>query len=116
MNSEWRFESASPEETLALGGKVARCLTGGEVLGLVGPLGAGKTLFVRGIANANADGDSEVVEAFDEDAEGGVEFATGETGADAHVDAVAEGDVGAGVGAADVETVWIVEDVLVAVR
>ena len=42
--------SRSPEETLRLGETIGRLLRGGEVLGLVGDLGAGKTCLVRGIA------------------------------------------------------------------
>lgn len=42
----------SPEETFRLGEEVGGALLGGEVLLLNGPLGAGKTLFVKGIAAA----------------------------------------------------------------
>lgn len=47
------FRSDSPEETLAIGRRVGRCLSGGLVIALVGPLGAGKTLLTRGIAIGN---------------------------------------------------------------
>jgi len=40
--------SRSVEETRALGAKTARACTRGEVYGLVGDLGTGKTEFVRG--------------------------------------------------------------------
>jgi len=40
----------SDEETADLGRRLARTLRGGEVLILSGPLGAGKTVFVRGLA------------------------------------------------------------------
>jgi len=42
--------SASPEETEALGAGLGRAARGGELLGLVGELGAGKTCLVRGLA------------------------------------------------------------------
>ncbi len=40
---------SSAEEMVALGREIATALSGGEVLGLVGDLGAGKTHLVRGI-------------------------------------------------------------------
>ena len=40
----------SPEETRELGGRVARILRPGDVLLLVGELGAGKTCFAQGLA------------------------------------------------------------------
>ncbi len=49
------LSSDSPEATLELGVRLGQALTGGEVIGLVGPLGAGKTRFVKGvIAGAGA--------------------------------------------------------------
>lgn len=47
---EWT--SASPEETFRLGAAVGERLTGGEILLLDGMLGAGKTVFVKGVASA----------------------------------------------------------------
>ena len=44
--------SQSPTETFNLGHRVGEQLTGGEILLLTGPLGAGKTIFVKGIASA----------------------------------------------------------------
>ena len=44
--------SRSPEGTFALGRKLGSSLKGGEVILLSGPLGAGKTLFAKGIASA----------------------------------------------------------------
>lgn len=44
------LESRSPEETEAIAARIAACLHGGEVLLLVGELGAGKTCFTRGLA------------------------------------------------------------------
>ncbi len=40
----------SPEETEALGVELSRILLPGDIIGLVGELGSGKTCFVRGIA------------------------------------------------------------------
>jgi tRNA threonylcarbamoyladenosine biosynthesis protein TsaE len=44
------FFSASPEETMALGERIARILGPGSVVALRGGLGAGKTCLVKGIA------------------------------------------------------------------
>ena len=44
--------SHSREETLALAGRFARALKGGEIVLLRGPIGAGKTVFVKGVAAA----------------------------------------------------------------
>ena len=44
------IHSKSVEETLALGERIGRTLKGGEVLGLTGELGSGKTVFVKGLA------------------------------------------------------------------
>ena len=46
------FHSSSPTETFNLGHQVGARLEGGEILLLNGPLGAGKTLFVKGISSA----------------------------------------------------------------
>ncbi len=46
------YVSNSPEETFDLGEKVGENLKGGEVILLEGDLGAGKTLFTKGILNA----------------------------------------------------------------
>ena len=45
---EW--VSAAPEETFSLGERIGKQLVGGEILLLSGALGAGKTIFVKGIA------------------------------------------------------------------
>jgi tRNA threonylcarbamoyladenosine biosynthesis protein TsaE len=47
---EWT--SRSPEETFLLGENFGSQLKGGEIVLLSGTLGAGKTLFVKGIASA----------------------------------------------------------------
>lgn len=44
------FVSRSPEETEALGQRLAQCLKGGEIIAYEGDLGAGKTAFTRGLA------------------------------------------------------------------
>jgi tRNA threonylcarbamoyladenosine biosynthesis protein TsaE len=45
---EWH--SHGPPETFSLGEEIGAQLRGGEVIFLHGPLGAGKTLFVKGLA------------------------------------------------------------------
>lgn len=44
------FTTGSPEETERLGEEFSRRLTEGDIVGLIGELGGGKTRFVRGIA------------------------------------------------------------------
>ena len=46
------FQTSNAAETFALGKQIGAQLRGGEVLLLNGPLGAGKTVFVKGIAAA----------------------------------------------------------------
>lgn len=43
--------SASPEESLTIGRAVGRALAPGDVVGLIGDLGAGKTWLTKGIAH-----------------------------------------------------------------
>jgi tRNA threonylcarbamoyladenosine biosynthesis protein TsaE len=45
-----QFEPKSPEETLMLAERLGAFLRPGDVLGLIGSLGTGKTTFVRGLA------------------------------------------------------------------
>ena len=45
-----QITTGSAKETRELGKKIARHLRGGEVLGLFGQLGSGKTTFVKGLA------------------------------------------------------------------
>lgn len=49
-SGEWQTQNA--EETFALGKQIGGLLSGGEILLLAGPLGAGKTVFVKGLASA----------------------------------------------------------------
>src|SRR6266478_7739470 len=49
-NGEW--VSVNEQETFDLGVLIGKRLSGGEVILLNGPLGAGKTIFVKGIARA----------------------------------------------------------------
>ncbi|MBN1635389.1 MAG: tRNA (adenosine(37)-N6)-threonylcarbamoyltransferase complex ATPase subunit type 1 TsaE [Deltaproteobacteria bacterium] len=44
------YISKKPDNTIDLGIKLGRCLTGGELILLNGDLGSGKTLFTKGIA------------------------------------------------------------------
>lgn len=46
----WKLVSTSQKHTDRLGQVIGRVLRGGETIALYGPLGAGKTAFVRGIA------------------------------------------------------------------
>ncbi len=50
VTGDWQSESAN--ETFALGQRLGAQLAGGEILLLDGPLGAGKTVCVKGIADA----------------------------------------------------------------
>lgn len=44
------LKSQSPEETEAIGARLAQQLQGGEVIAMCGGMGMGKTAFVRGLA------------------------------------------------------------------
>ena len=57
---EGEFVSSSPEETFNHGFQLGARLEGGEILLLSGPLGAGKTLFVKGICVALGVAEDEV--------------------------------------------------------
>ena len=46
------LHTSSCQETQALAAKFAQALNGGEIIFLRGPIGAGKTVFVKGIARA----------------------------------------------------------------
>ena len=45
-----RIRSNSPEQTLKIGEAIGRAVRGGQVLAINGPLGAGKTQLVKGVA------------------------------------------------------------------
>jgi tRNA threonylcarbamoyladenosine biosynthesis protein TsaE len=47
-----KFVSKAERETFDLGARIGAALSGGEILLLSGPLGAGKTILVKGIAQA----------------------------------------------------------------
>ena len=49
---EGEFVSSSPEETFNYGHRIGSRLAGGEILLLSGPLGAGKTILVKGLCAA----------------------------------------------------------------
>lgn len=46
----FEFISKSPQETIEFGRKLGGLLKGGEIIGLIGQLGSGKTHLVKGIA------------------------------------------------------------------
>ncbi len=50
MIGSWSVLSRSVRQTQSLGARLGKLLTGGEIIGLIGELGAGKTCFVRGMA------------------------------------------------------------------
>lgn len=52
------LETHSPEQTRAAAARLGALLRGGEVIGLIGPLGAGKTQFVKGLAVGNGQVDA----------------------------------------------------------
>ena len=55
------LHSSTPEETLALGERLGRLLRGDEVILVSGELGAGKTVFIKGVAAALGISAAEVV-------------------------------------------------------
>lgn len=61
MNGEAVLESDSVEATREIGRRLGEHLRGGEVIALVGPLGAGKTQFVKGLAAGLGVADERVV-------------------------------------------------------
>lgn len=44
------IETKSGEETKSLARRVAKCVRPGDIIGLIGELGAGKTTFIQGLA------------------------------------------------------------------
>lgn len=55
------LRSSSPDETIQIGRELAACLGPGDVVALVGPLGAGKTQLTKGIALGLGVSDSRLV-------------------------------------------------------
>ena len=47
---EFEFISKSPQQTIEFGKELGERLQGSEIIGLVGPLGSGKTHLIKGIA------------------------------------------------------------------
>ncbi len=47
---EWTCETESAEATRAIGARLGQLLRNGDVLALIGDLGAGKTVFTQGVA------------------------------------------------------------------
>jgi len=47
---DFEFKSDSPQQTIEFGRKLGERLQGSEIMGLVGPLGSGKTHLIKGIA------------------------------------------------------------------
>ena len=54
----WQIESTNSDETSEVAMQIGRKLHGGEVIELVGDLGAGKTTFVRGLAKGMGSNDA----------------------------------------------------------
>lgn len=52
QNTPFAFRSGSPDETKRLGGLLGKAATPGSVIALTGELGAGKTVLVKGAAEA----------------------------------------------------------------
>ncbi|HTO06174.1 MAG TPA: tRNA (adenosine(37)-N6)-threonylcarbamoyltransferase complex ATPase subunit type 1 TsaE [Myxococcota bacterium] len=61
MNPAFSVRSRSADQTRALGRALGERLRGGDVVGLSGPLGAGKTCFVQGLARGVGVPDSAAV-------------------------------------------------------
>jgi len=57
----WSMQTRSVEETFELGRRIGAVLPSGQVVALVGPLGAGKTQLVKGIACGNGLSDARTV-------------------------------------------------------
>ncbi len=61
MSTDFNIISNSPEETIELGRRVGSQLKGGEVIGVCGLLGSGKTHLIKGIAAGAGAQDSKQV-------------------------------------------------------
>ena len=60
-SQRYNVETRSANATFALGEALGRSLVGGLTIGLIGPLGAGKTYLVKGIAAGNGVDDARKV-------------------------------------------------------
>lgn len=58
---DFDFVSNSAHQTIDFGKKLGRQLKGGEVIGLIGLLGSGKTNFIKGIVSGTNAKDSRIV-------------------------------------------------------
>jgi tRNA threonylcarbamoyladenosine biosynthesis protein TsaE len=47
--ASWSVLTSSPRQTMGWGSRLGKLLEGGEIIALIGELGAGKTCFVRGV-------------------------------------------------------------------
>ena len=61
VSTDFNIISNSPEETIELGRRLGSQLKGGEVIGICGPLGSGKTHLIKGIAAGAGAEDSKQV-------------------------------------------------------
>ncbi|MBN2563432.1 MAG: tRNA (adenosine(37)-N6)-threonylcarbamoyltransferase complex ATPase subunit type 1 TsaE [Phycisphaerae bacterium] len=61
MSGLLEIVSRSVEETLEIGRALAACLEAGDVAGLIGPLGSGKTHLIKGIAGGLGVADERLV-------------------------------------------------------
>jgi len=50
VNMDFNVISNSPDETIEIGREIGSQLKGGEIMGICGPLGSGKTHLIKGIA------------------------------------------------------------------
>jgi len=50
MEAQYKYRSIQPDATRRAGAALAACFEPGDLVGLIGDLGAGKTLFVQGIS------------------------------------------------------------------
>jgi len=50
--ASWRVFTNSPRQTMSWGGRLGKLLQGGEIIGLIGELGTGKSCFVRGVTES----------------------------------------------------------------
>ncbi|HXV84959.1 MAG TPA: tRNA (adenosine(37)-N6)-threonylcarbamoyltransferase complex ATPase subunit type 1 TsaE, partial [Candidatus Binatia bacterium] len=50
LMASWSVLTGSPRQTMSWGSRLGKLLKGGEIVALIGELGAGKTCFVRGVA------------------------------------------------------------------